>query len=271
MVPLSYRLLATDIDLTLTRTDRTVSERTAGCIRRAFRRGAYVTLCTGRLPRSAEPYRGLITGSVPLILGNGAILQDALTGRTDYERLMPPEDARSVMAWGAGRGEGMFVWTRSGLYADRTGPAFDSYGRLVHVPPVLMRDFSEPIGQGVYKVMIIGEPARIAEDLREALSCPPGRVTAFTSDAGALEIVPEGVDKGTGLQKAAELLGIPREQVIAVGDGMNDVPMLRWAGLGCAMANAAPEVRAEADVIAPSCDEDGLAWVLEKYLLEEQA
>ena len=65
----------------------------------------------------------------------------------------------------------------------------------------------------------------------------------------------------------AAILGIPREETIAIGDGENDISMLRWAGLGIAMANAPENVKAAADVIAPACDEDGAAWAMEKYLL----
>ena len=83
----------------------------------------------------------------------------------------------------------------------------------------------------------------------------------------ALEIVPTGVNKAAGLARVAEILGIPREETIAIGDGENDISMLRWAGLGIAMANAPENVKAAADVIAPACDEDGAAWAMEKYLL----
>ena len=69
------------------------------------------------------------------------------------------------------------------------------------------------------------------------------------------------------LARVAEILGIPREETIAIGDGENDISMLRWAGLGIAMANAPENVKAAADVIAPACDEDGAAWAMEKYLL----
>lgn len=89
----------------------------------------------------------------------------------------------------------------------------------------------------------------------------------FASSPEALEIVPTGVNKAAGLARVAAILGIPREETIAIGDGENDISMLRWAGLGIAMANAPENVKAAADVIAPACDEDGAAWAMEKYLL----
>ena len=77
----------------------------------------------------------------------------------------------------------------------------------------------------------------------------------------------EWVARGKTNRDVAEILGIPREETIAIGDGENDISMLRWAGLGIAMANAPENVKAAADVIAPACDEDGAAWAMEKYLL----
>ena len=108
---------------------------------------------------------------------------------------------------------------------------------------------------------------RITAANRKLHTAPPCPLDCFTSGAGQLEIVAPGVNKGAGLARAAALLGIPQEETIAIGDGENDISMLRWAGLGIAMANAPDNVKAAADVIAPVCDEDGAAWAMEKYLL----
>jgi Cof subfamily protein (haloacid dehalogenase superfamily) len=82
------------------------------------------------------------------------------------------------------------------------------------------------------------------------------------------EINAEGTDKGTAMLKLGELLGIRREEIMACGDGMNDIAMLKAVGLGVAMENAEPEVREAADYITTSNDEDGVAKAIEKFVLE---
>lgn len=76
-----------------------------------------------------------------------------------------------------------------------------------------------------------------------------------------------GVDKGAAIAGLIERLGLEREDVIACGDGLNDLSMIRYAGLGVAMANAQPEVKEAADVVTLSNDEDGVAEVIERYIL----
>ena len=115
--------------------------------------------------------------------------------------------------------------------------------------------------------MLLGLPVTVRRAGKKLLADPPCPVDCFTSSPEALEIVPPGVNKAAGLARVAEILSIPREETIAIGDGENDISMLRWAGLGIAMANAPDNVNAAADVIAPACDEDGAAWAMEKYLL----
>ncbi len=101
------------------------------------------------------------------------------------------------------------------------------------------------------------------------LADPIPGLAGFCSSSVMLEFMRNDADKGTGLAALAARLGIAREEVIAIGDGENDIPMLRWAGLGVAMANAPDDVKAAADLIAPHCDEDGCAQIMEKYLLNE--
>ena len=149
------------------------------------------------------------------------------------------------------------------LYADRMNEATETYARLSFTSPALLSDRGRAAASGVYKILLLGEAAAVARAMGE-LSLP---VSCFRSSPEVLELVPPGVDQGTGLARAADRLGIPREEVIAVGDGENDIPMLRWAGLGAAMGNAPEAVKAAADIVIPPCGEDGAAWLMETYML----
>ena len=265
---MAYRLLAADYDLTLTRPDRTVSPAVRGAIRAAADRGKILTLATGRLSRSARPAAELFPGDVPLILCNGALIQSSATGAILHEDVMDSAAAEALIRWGAGWPGTCVVWCRDGLFADRLNEAAAVYARLASQTPEALTDPVAAARSGVYKVMVLSEAENIVRAWAELKSGSVADVNSFPSSPEVLEIVAPGVDKGTGLRTAAELLGIPREEVIALGDGENDAPMLRWAGLGVAMGNAPDSVKAAADIVAPSCEEDGAAWVIEHFLMK---
>ena len=92
----------------------------------------------------------------------------------------------------------------------------------------------------------------------------------FRSEAYHLEILPAGVDKGSGLLRTLEYLGIPREAAVSCGDYDNDIPMNEAAGLGVAMENGCQEIREKADYVTCSNEEDGVAAVIEKFVLGEE-
>ncbi len=258
-----YRLLAADYDLTLSGYDRTVSPAVREAIRAAFDAGKTVTLATGRLSDGAERARELFPADVPLVLCNGGLIQRCATGEILAESVMEPSAAAAAMEWCARYAGSCIVWCRDGLYADRMNEAADIYARLSFTSPAPLPDRDRAAASGVHKLLLLAEAPTI-ERAREEFALP---LTAFPSSPEVLELVPPGVDKGAGLALAAKLLGVPRQEVIAVGDGENDIPMLRWAGLGAAMGNAPDSVKAAADIVIPSCEEDGAAWLINNYLL----
>ena len=87
------------------------------------------------------------------------------------------------------------------------------------------------------------------------------------SDTTVGELIAPGLSKGIALATVAKRLGVERDQVIAIGDEENDVPMLQWAGLGLAMGNAPDSVKRMAHAVIPSVDEDGVAWAIDRYIL----
>lgn len=264
---MAYALMAADYDLTLTRSDRKVSAHTRAAIRAVYDTGKFVTLASGRLGGSAEIARELFPGDVPLILGNGALVQSCMTGKTLAETLMDGADALTLLRWCRRRASAAIVYGRSGIYTDRENAASEIYAQRSSCSPRLLPAPEAIAREGIYKVLLLGLPAAVRRAGKTLHADPPCPIDCFTSSPEALEIVPPGVNKGSGLARAAELLGIPREETVAIGDGENDIAMLRWAGLGIAMANAPDSVKAAADVIAPHCDADGAAWAMEKYLL----
>ena len=244
---MAYRLMAADYDLTLTGSDRKVSAHTRETIRAVYAAGNFVTLASGRL--------------------GGGLVQSCTTGETLSETMMDEPTALTMLRWCRRRASAAIVYGRSGIYTDRVNAASEMYAQRSSSTPLPLPSPEEIAHEGIYKILLLGLPLTVRRAAKKLHSAPPQPVDCFASSPEALEIVPTGVNKAAGLARVAAILGIPREETIAIGDGENDISMLRWAGLGIAMANAPENVKAAADVIAPACDEDGAAWAMEKYLL----
>jgi Cof subfamily protein (haloacid dehalogenase superfamily) len=95
------------------------------------------------------------------------------------------------------------------------------------------------------------------------------KINVFFSETYFLEIVPNGIEKAASLKKLLDKLGLQREELIACGDGLNDITMIDFAGLGVAMENAQDALRYRADYITDTNDDDGVAEVIEKFILNE--
>ena len=119
----------------------------------------------------------------------------------------------------------------------------------------------------VTKCMIVGDPSRLVVLEKEMFDQLKGRMEVYRSESYFLELVPKGIDKAASLKILLSDIGLSTDEMIACGDGFNDIPMIKLAGMGVAMANAQPEVREHADFITLSNDEDGIAQVVKKNLL----
>ena len=118
----------------------------------------------------------------------------------------------------------------------------------------------------VAKYIIVGEHNKLLPVEKVLKEKHGNLLDIFFSEDYFLEVVPKGVAKDKSLEALLDKIGIKREELIACGDGMNDLPMIEYAGLGVAMENAYPKVKESADVIAPSNDDDGVAYIMEKYM-----
>ena len=117
------------------------------------------------------------------------------------------------------------------------------------------------------KVLLVGPHEKLLPAKKELEGMYSDVLDLFFSMDFFLEVVPKNVGKDSSLDELLKIIGIQREELVACGDGMNDISMIKYAGLGVAMENAYPEVKEAADVIVPSNDANGVAYVLEKYFL----
>ncbi|WP_281054503.1 Cof-type HAD-IIB family hydrolase [Truepera radiovictrix] len=258
--------MALDLDGTLLTSDKTLSPRTVQAVERVTRAGTKVVLCTGRPPRTARPFaERLKLVELAIVYNGGAIYdfaRDTALCRYDFPVAVAHEAIERLRArypdvmCGAETAYGWFVDTaryeivRRGRVPYETEP--DGVGEVERF-----------LRESVTK-LLFWHPTASAETLAAALDGVSVHCT--WSMPGLLEVIAPEVNKQVALARVAADLGLQAREVAAFGDQNNDKEMLAWAGLGVAMGNGSESVRALADLVAPSNDEDGVAQVLEAWL-----
>jgi Cof subfamily protein (haloacid dehalogenase superfamily) len=267
---LKYKLIVTDLDDTLLRDDLTISERSRRTIKRAMDRGCTVAVATGRMYPSAIPYARMLGLKGPILCCQGAQIADIETGSTIKITGVPKALAAEALRFAEARGLYIQYYSTEQYFFEKACEQSDYYGRMAGVQgSELGRKCSEALDFDPVKLLIIASPPRIREVYAEALDAFGGRLEIAISKSNYLELTHPDANKGGAVKALAALMGIPREQVMAVGDALNDLPMLRFAGLGVAVANGDEKVKAEAGAVTASNEEDGVAVAIEEYALEE--
>jgi Cof subfamily protein (haloacid dehalogenase superfamily) len=261
------RLVATDIDGTLIRSDRTLSRRTADVLGRITAAGTPVALVTGRPVRWLHQLYDQLHEPLPAVCANGAVVYDPDTDEVlraaplDTDLLV--EVARRlrgavpdvVLAVEVENGRGFAHEEAWPLHWD----ADDHSVRVISTPEELT---SVPAVKLLARAGAHEDPDVFAELVSASLGSIAE--TTHSSWSGLVEISAAGVTKAAGLAWLCEREGIDAADVLAFGDMPNDVPLLTWAGRSVAVGNAHPAVRAVADDVTLSNDEDGVAAYLEK-------
>ena len=266
------RLIATDLDDTLLDASAALTPRTRKALDAAMALGCGVTLSSGRMMEAMLPFAEKIGVNAPMLLYNGAMIYDHNTDETLFAPRIPYETALGIVKLAEAQGYYIQLYPGKGYYCSEIRDCTRAYARQIAVPatPVGM-PMAQWLSQNpsdMQKMLIIDTPEgadRIQATLREAF---PHGACYLKSKPHYLEIAPEGVDKGRSLAFLSAHLGLTPDEVMAFGDGQNDVPMLTYAGAGYAMANACPQALACTPRIAPPNTEDGVAQVIERYLSE---
>lgn len=271
--PALPRLIATDLDGTLLRDDKSVSARTVAALAAAEAAGIEVFFVTGRPARWMGVVSEHVHGHGLAICANGAAVVDLHQGlRFVQVRPLLAEDARAVVhaLRAAAPGTAFAVERTGGIHQEPQYPPL-SFDAATTIGPAekLLADDAEQAEQPVIK-LLAHHPDHAPDDyLTLARECA-GDLASFTrsSPSALLEISGLGVSKASTLAQCCAERGITRDQVMAFGDMPNDLEMLSWAGMGYAMANAHPSVLAATSRQAPANTEDGVAAVIENVLAQ---
>jgi Cof subfamily protein (haloacid dehalogenase superfamily) len=279
----AYRLVAIDLDGTLLRSDGTMGERTQRALQAAAKQGVKVVICTGRRFRTTLPILEQLQLAVPVIVHGGQLIKDARTYETLHHHYLPQDLAREVVKFLKAHGVPPIVYVD--LFAQGTDIFVDNDrdGHRFHLRYLeqnrphcrFVGDVTQVFCPQTIHIGALAERGPL-ERLNTRLERAFGaairhHVMDNTNQEGAfLEILTPGNSKWRALSRLLELEGIAPEQVIGIGDEINDLEMIRHAGLGVAMGNAIPAIKAEADFITRSNEEDGVAHVVEQFVLKER-
>lgn len=266
-------LIACDVDGTLFDENETISPRTRDAVSAAVSAGTRFVVATGRPPRWIRPVVEALGFAPIAVCANGAVLYDPATDRVLSSRTLGV-DTLAELAELAARvipGAGLAVERIGERAHDTATPQFISSPGYEHAwlnPDNTEVSIEDLLSAPAIKLLIRKAGARSA-DMAAALAKHvgiEGDIT-YSTNNGLVEVVPLGISKASGVEEIAKPLEISSDEVVAFGDMPNDIPMLRWAGLGVAMGNAHPDVVAVADeVTAPNTD-DGVGRVLERWWL----
>ena len=266
---MKIRLLAVDLDGTLLNSAKQITDTTAAILRSARESaGVQVVLATARPPRSVMPFYSLLALKAPMINYNGALVCEPSTGRMLLHRPIEGAIARGIADLARQMHPDVLISAEilDRWYTDRLDPAYQTETGRLYQPDVLA-PLEEWLTGAVTKLLILGPPQRLAEVARAIRDRYAGQVQLVQTEDYLLQIMHASVSKVQALQVVASHMGVARHQVMAIGDNANDVGMLRWAQVGVAMANAAPEALNAADYITDHHDADGAAKAIERILL----
>ncbi|MBC5649399.1 Cof-type HAD-IIB family hydrolase [Christensenella tenuis] len=267
------KLLALDIDGTLIADmGMNVAPRDMDAIKRARAAGVYVTLATGRILETAKRWIHALRIDLPIIICNGADIRDG--EKSWFRDSIPKEATRDIMAAYRGTGQKRYIFSDNKIYCtkdDYYQVLFDKWQQGEEaVFPVVIKDTEEEMYREMYadaeKVLVWSPVIELEPQLRDIAQTFAGKYNVVRGEERNVEFNKLGVSKGSGLKKLAELLGVQMEQVMAIGDGGNDVEMLRAAGVGVAMENAMEEARAAADYITADVRECGVAQAIDRFV-----
>lgn len=272
------RLIALDLDGTLLNRDKQVSDTTLSVLTQARSIAhVHIVLASARPPRTVLPFHKQLGLETAMVNYNGALVLHPLSNRVLLHRPIPARYAiravtlaKKIYPKGIISAEIMDRW-----YTDRFVEQYDDEKLMTETAKLCRPDHVGPVetwlNRPVTKLLILGKQERLRE-IAAILHAELSReLTVVQTEEHILQIIHVMASKSRALQTIIAELGITREEVMAVGDNANDSGMLKWAGVGVAMANAVPRALAAADYITENNNSNGVANAVRKIILENRS
>jgi hypothetical protein len=260
-------LIACDLDGTLFDHSLRISSRVRATLAAAQQAGHAVTLATGRMYRATLPFATELAIDQPLICYQGALVR-----RGDdeiFHLTLPLSITRDAVSFALEHGIHLNAYVDDRLFTAQRTPEAEFYVSLnPAVELELVGDLQSFLTHEPTKLVFIRDEAATERLLPIAVERWGEQAQVVRSHARFVELTHRDASKGSALLHLAKALEIPRERTLAIGDNLNDLSMLREAGVGVAMGNALPTLKIAADWVAPPLSEDGVAAAIERFVLE---
>jgi hypothetical protein len=268
------KLLVVDIDGTIAGESNEINQPVIQAIQAAQERGVSVAIATGRMYRSALRFHQVINSTLPLLAYQGAWIQDPTTEQLHRHWTVSTQTAhqlldyfeqpqlRSLLS--------VHFYINDQLYVREITPETQIYSERSGIEAIAVGDLRQVLTNEPTKVLALSDDTDVIDQLLGNLrqQYTPAELYLTKSVATFFEATNPNVNKGTGVRYLAEeLLGLQAANVMTVGDNFNDVEMLEYAGIGVAMGNAPAEVKAFAQWVAPTVEQDGAAAAIEEFVL----
>lgn len=268
---MSYEIIVLDIDGTLVNSEKVITPYTLKVLTNLQKVGKKIALASGR------PVQGIIGHANTLRLNNfggyilaynGGSVIDTRTNEVIYSKYFPNDIISEICEELKSTNITVNTYENDKIIM---GNAINKYSdieaRIIGLETKFVKDFGCYVTFNVNKLLLAGDPADILKLEKLFSEKYKGVIGVFRSEEFFLELVPLGIDKAKSIDVLLKKLGLTSEQCIACGDGYNDITMIQYAGLGVAMGNAVDEVKAAADIITATNDQDGVAKIIEEYMM----
>lgn len=272
-----YKMLVMDMDGTLLKKDKTISQRNREALMEASKKGVKIVVCTGRIFASAVLYGEMIGVKTPIIASNGAYIREKDRDEVIYAALLGKNNTCEIVNLSHKYNLYCHVFTWDTIFSERIIYTTLNYTKWndglpeekkVKIKVIDKEDWESIIEDNkgsILKAVIVSEDPVSLSLLRNDISKLD--VEIVSSFPNNIEVMNRGVSKGNAAEKLARYYGISRNEVICIGDSENDISMIEYAGLGIAMENGTEDTKKAADFITASNEDDGVAYVIEKFVL----
>ena len=269
---MNYKLIVLDLDGTLTNSKKEITSRNREVLIRAQEEGVKLVLASGRptygiVPLANELRMNEFGGYI--LSYNGGEIIDWKNRRMMYANVLPNEVVPLLHASSKKHQLTLLSYDEEVIVTEHPDDIYVQKEAFLNKMGVRqVADFLKEIHLPLAKCLIVGEPDKLIIVESELSAELQGRINVFRSEPYFLELVPKGIDKAMSLDVLIKELGYSREELIAIGDGYNDLSMIQFAGMGIAMANAQEPVKKAANFVTLSNEEDGVAVAIEQFVLK---
>ena len=264
-----YRAIALDLDGTLTNHEKVVTPKTREALLQAASQGAVIILASGRPTYGIEPVAECLELNKQggyILSYNGGNIVNAKTGEKLFSQFLPDEVIPELYAYAEENGHALLGYAGNEIITEMPDDQYVKEESRINKMNIRKVDnLFESLEPHPTKLLMTGDPTLMLKAEEKLVEKLGDRMDIFRSAPFFLELVPKGIDKAKSLTRLLTKINLTPADLIAFGDGYNDLSMLKLAGIGVAMENAAPEVRAEADYVTLSNEEDGVAAALTHF------